>query len=59
MLFGRVEQIGEARVVEAEHLVEVGQLDPDEIQVPSIFVKRVFQGGAYQKWIEKRTVRPA
>jgi 3-oxoacid CoA-transferase subunit A len=45
-------------IVEAETLVEVGQLDPDQIHVPSIFVKRVFQGRNYQKWIEKRTVRP-
>jgi 3-oxoacid CoA-transferase subunit A len=46
-------------IVEAEHLVEVGELDPDAVHVPSIFVKRVFQGAGYQKWIEKRTVRPA
>ncbi|MFN7135286.1 MAG: CoA transferase subunit A, partial [Myxococcales bacterium] len=45
-------------IVEAEQLVEVGALDPDEIHVPSIFVHRIFQGGGYQKWIEKRTVRP-
>ena len=44
-------------IVEAETLVEVGELEPDAIHVPSIFVKRVFQGGSYQKWIEKRTVR--
>jgi len=45
-------------IVEAEHLVEVGELDGDEIHTPSIFVKRVVQGQGYQKWIEKRTVRP-
>ena len=45
-------------IVEAEKLVEVGELDPDAVHLPSIFVKRVFQGGNYQKWIEKRTVRP-
>jgi 3-oxoacid CoA-transferase subunit A len=44
-------------IVECEHLVENGQIGPDEVHVPSIFVKRVFQGSNYQKWIEKRTVR--
>jgi 3-oxoacid CoA-transferase subunit A len=44
-------------IVEVEHLVEVGELDPDQIHVPSVFVKRIFQGTNYQKWIEKRTVR--
>lgn len=45
-------------IVEAEHLVEVGELDPDLIHVPSIFVHRIIQGRDYQKWIEQRTVRP-
>jgi 3-oxoacid CoA-transferase subunit A len=45
-------------IVECEHLVEVGQLEPDQIHVPSVFVHRIFQGSGYQKWIEKRTVRP-
>jgi 3-oxoacid CoA-transferase subunit A len=44
-------------IVEAEELVEVGEIDPDEVHTPSIFVRRIFQGRAYQKWIEKRTVR--
>jgi len=44
-------------IVEAETLLDVGQLDPDQVHLPSIFVKRVFQGRNYQKWIEKRTVR--
>ena len=44
-------------LVEVEHLVEVGEIDPDQVHVPSIFVKRIFQGANYQKWIEKRTVR--
>ena len=44
-------------IAEVEHLVEVGTLDPDQIHVPSVFVKRVFQGADYQKWIEKRTTR--
>ena len=44
-------------IAEVEHLVEVGELDPDQIHVPSVYVKRIFQGTGYQKWIEKRTVR--
>jgi len=44
-------------IVEVEHLVEVGELEPDLVHVPSIYVKRIFQGKNYQKWIEKRTVR--
>jgi 3-oxoacid CoA-transferase subunit A len=44
-------------IAEVEQLVEVGELDPDQVHVPSIFVKRVVPGRGYQKWIEKRTVR--
>ena len=45
-------------IAEVENLVEVGELDPDQIHVPSIFVKRVVSGQRYEKWIERRTVRP-
>jgi 3-oxoacid CoA-transferase subunit A len=44
-------------IVETEHLVNVGELDPDQIHVPSIFVHRVLQGRDHKKWIEQRTVR--
>ena len=44
-------------IAEVEHLVGVGELDPDAIHVPSIFVHRVIRGSNYQKWIERRTVR--
>jgi 3-oxoacid CoA-transferase subunit A len=44
-------------IVECENLVEVGEIDPDEIHTPSIFVQRVVKGPRYEKWIEKRTVR--
>ena len=44
-------------IAEVEELVEVGQLDPDGIHTPSIYVKRIFQGRDYAKWIENRTVR--
>ena len=46
-------------IAEVEHLVDVGDLDGDQIHVPSIYVRRIFQGSNYQKWIEKRTVRPS
>jgi len=44
-------------IAEVEELVEVGELDPDQIHVPSIYVKRIFQGTNYEKRIERRTVR--
>jgi 3-oxoacid CoA-transferase subunit A len=49
---------GRITIVEAEHIVAVGELDPEAVHVPSVFVQRVVQGSNYQKWIEKRTVRP-
>ena len=46
-------------IAEVEQLVEVGELEPDQVHTPSVYVKRIFQGSNYQKWIEKRTVRRA
>lgn len=46
-------------IAEVEELVEVGQLPPDGIRTPSVYVKRIFQGTDYEKRIEKRTVRQA
>ena len=46
-------------IVEVEELVEVGQLDPDKVHTPSVYVKRIFQGANYERRIEKRTVRKA
>src|SRR5205085_9399660 len=40
-----------------EHLVEPGELDPDMVHTPSVYVKRIFQGEVFEKRIEKRTVR--
>ena len=48
---------GKITVAEVEHLVEPGELDPNEIHTPGIFVQRIFQGENYQKPIEQRTVR--
>ncbi len=44
-------------IAEVEELVPAGTLDPNEIHVPGIFVKRIFQGDKYEKRIEQRTVR--
>jgi 3-oxoacid CoA-transferase subunit A len=44
-------------VAEVEELLPVGSLDPNEIHIPGIFVQRVFQGLAYEKRIEQRTVK--
>jgi 3-oxoacid CoA-transferase subunit A len=46
-------------IAEVEELVEVGQLPPDGVHTPSVYVKRIFQGTNYEKRIEKRTVRQA
>ena len=44
-------------VAEVEELLPVGSLNPNEIHVPGIFVKRIFEGQSYEKRIEQRTVR--
>lgn len=49
---------GRITIAEAEEVVEPGELDPDSIHTPGIYVQRVVQGGAYDKRIERRTVRP-
>lgn len=48
---------GKITVAEVEHLVEPGELDPNEIHTPGIFVHRIFQGKDHEKRIEQRTVR--
>lgn len=45
-------------VAEVEQIVALGDLDPDAIHTPGIYVDRVIQGAAYEKRIENRTVRP-
>lgn len=44
-------------VVEVEELVKPGELDPNQVHIPGIFVQRIFQGKDYEKRIEQRTVR--
>jgi len=48
---------GKITVAEVEELVQPGELDPDHIHVPGIYVHRIFQGTNYEKRIEQRTVR--
>jgi 3-oxoacid CoA-transferase subunit A len=46
-------------IAEVEHLVEPGQIDPDHVVTPGIFVRHVVEGLSYEKRIEKKTVRDA
>lgn len=48
---------GKITVAEVEELVPAGELDPNEIHTPGIFVQRIFQGVNYEKRIEQRTIR--
>ncbi len=48
---------GKITIAEVEELVPVGELDPDHIHTPGIYVHRIFQGSNYEKRIEQRTVR--
>lgn len=47
---------GTVTIAEVEHLVEPGELDPNEIHTPGIFVHRIFEGKDYEKRIEQRTI---
>lgn len=49
---------GKITVAEVEELVPAGELDPNFIHTPGIFVQRIFQGNSFEKRIEQRTVRP-
>jgi 3-oxoacid CoA-transferase subunit A len=48
---------GNITIAEVEHLVQPGELDPDDIHVAGIYVHRIFQGVNYEKRIERRTVQ--
>jgi len=48
---------GKITIAEVEHLVPAGELDPDHIHTPGIYVHRIFEGKDYEKRIEQRTVR--
>jgi 3-oxoacid CoA-transferase subunit A len=49
---------GRITIAEVEELVEPGEIAPDEIHIPGIFVQRIIKGEGYEKWIERRTTRP-
>ena len=49
---------GKITIAEVEELVEAGELHPNEVHVPGIYVHRIVQGKNYEKRIEQRTVRP-
>lgn len=54
-----VAMCGKVTIAEVEELVKPGELEPDNIHIPGIYVKRIFQGEKYIKPIENRTVRSA
>ena len=49
---------GKITVAEVEELVPTGELDPNQIHTPGVFVQRIFQGTDYEKRIERVTTRP-
>ncbi len=49
---------GKITIAEVEELVEPGELDPDQVHTPGIYVHRIFKGSNYEKRIEQRTVTP-
>lgn len=50
---------GKVTVAEVEEIVPTGELDPDQVHTPSIFVQRIIKGESYKKPIERRTVQKA
>jgi 3-oxoacid CoA-transferase subunit A len=52
-----VAMAGKITIAEVEELVPAGELNPDHIHLPGIYVHRIFQGSGYEKRIEQRTVR--
>lgn len=47
---------GKITIAEVEELVEPGQLDPNQIHVPGVYIHRIFQGSNYEKRIEQKTI---
>lgn len=47
---------GKITIAEVEELVEIGEIEPDQVHTPGIYVQRIFKGTNYQKRIEQRTV---
>jgi len=49
---------GKITIAEVEEIVPAGELDPNFIHTPGIFVQRIFKGNSFEKRIEQRTIRP-
>jgi 3-oxoacid CoA-transferase subunit A len=49
---------GRITIAEVEELVEIGELEPDQIHTPGVFVQRIFKGQKYEKRIENLTLTP-
>ncbi len=47
---------GRITIAEVEELVEVGEIDPDQVHTPGVYIQRIFQGRDYQKRIEQKTL---
>lgn len=47
---------GAITIAEVEHLLKPGEIDPDDVHVPGIYVHRIFQGNGYEKRIERKTI---
>ena len=47
---------GKISIAEVEQLVRPGDLDPDQVHVPGIYIHRIFQGTGYEKRIERKTL---
>ncbi|MFZ6799830.1 CoA transferase subunit A [Undibacterium sp. Di24W] len=54
-----VAMAGKITIVEVEHLVEIGEIDPDEVHTPGIYVHRIVVNANPEKRIEQRTVTPS
>lgn len=50
---------GTITIAEVEQLVQPGELDPDQVHVPGIYIHRIFQGSHFERRIERRTIRLA
>lgn len=48
---------GKITIVEVEEIVEIGELDPEAIVTPGVYVQRLIKGEKYEKRIEQRTIR--
>lgn len=48
---------GDITIAEVEHLVQPGEIDPEDVHVAGVYVHRIFQGSHYEKRIERRTVQ--